>query len=142
MIQRCSESQDESVALRAATWWLEHCQPQHFAVSRQLVEAVMVRTAEVDGKQTAVAFHQDPESAGKLEAERTARALAGYNVRFSTASGNKETRAKPVSAQAEADNVKLVRASAPLGQSMATRFPSFPSISQAQLLPPRHAKRS
>jgi hypothetical protein len=35
--------------------------------------------------------------------------LDGFNVRFATASGDKETRAKPVSAQAEAGNVKLVR---------------------------------
>ena len=30
-------------------------------------------------------------------------------MRFATASGDKETRAKPVSAQAEAGNVKIVR---------------------------------
>jgi hypothetical protein len=35
--------------------------------------------------------------------------LDGFNVRFAPATGDKETRAKPVSAQAEAGNVKLVR---------------------------------
>ena len=44
-----------------------------------------------------------------MEAEHTARALDGFNVRFATATGNKEIRAKPVSAQCEAGNVKLVR---------------------------------
>jgi phage terminase large subunit-like protein len=52
---------------------------------------------------------QDPGSAGVAEAQATARALDGSNVRFATASGDKETRAKPISAQAEAGNVKLVR---------------------------------
>ena len=52
---------------------------------------------------------QDPGSAGVAEAQSTARALDGYDVRFGTATGDKETRAKPVSAQAEAGNVKLVR---------------------------------
>jgi predicted phage terminase large subunit-like protein len=52
---------------------------------------------------------QDPGSAGVAEAQATARALDGFNVRFVPATGDKETRAKPVSAQAEAGNVKIVR---------------------------------
>ena len=52
---------------------------------------------------------QDPGSAGVAEAQSTARALDGCNVRFATASGDKETRAKPISAQAEAGNVRIVR---------------------------------
>ena len=69
----------------------------------------MVSTAAADGKQTVVAFHQDPASAGKMEAEHSSRALDGFNVRYETATGSKETRAKPISAQAEAGNVKVVR---------------------------------
>jgi phage terminase large subunit-like protein len=41
--------------------------------------------------------------------QATARALDGYNVRFATASGDKEARAKPISAMAEAGSVKRVR---------------------------------
>jgi predicted phage terminase large subunit-like protein len=52
---------------------------------------------------------QDPGFAGVSEAQATARVLDAFNVRFDTASGDKETRAKPVSAQAEAGNIKLVR---------------------------------
>jgi hypothetical protein len=44
-----------------------------------------------------------------FEAQATARALDGFDVRFNTTSANKETRAKPVSAQCEAGNVKIVR---------------------------------
>jgi phage terminase large subunit-like protein len=52
---------------------------------------------------------QDPASAGKFEAQHTARVLDGFDVRFEAATGDKETRAKPISAQCEAGNVKLVR---------------------------------
>jgi predicted phage terminase large subunit-like protein len=73
------------------------------------VEQAMLNCANQDGRQTTVAFMQDPGSAGVAEAQATARALDGFNVRFAPATGDKETRAKPVSAQAEAGNVKLVR---------------------------------
>ncbi|HEX4265656.1 MAG TPA: phage terminase large subunit [Verrucomicrobiae bacterium] len=73
------------------------------------VEKAMRDCAEQDGRHTTVAFMQDPGSAGKGEAQATARALDGFNVRFATATGDKETRAKPVSAQAEAGNIKIVR---------------------------------
>jgi predicted phage terminase large subunit-like protein len=78
--------------------------------SPHTVERAMQNCARQDGKGTTVAFMQDPGSAGVAEAQATARALDGFNVRFTTASGDKETRAKPVSAQAEAGNVKIVRA--------------------------------
>jgi predicted phage terminase large subunit-like protein len=77
--------------------------------SPHAVEQAMKNCARQDPKGTIVAFMQDPGSAGVNEAQATARALDGFNVRFATASGDKETRAKPVSAQAEAGNVKLVR---------------------------------
>lgn len=78
--------------------------------SPHVVERAMRACAEQDGIRTVVAYMQDPGSAGVAEAQATARALDGFNVRFATATGDKETRAKPVSAQAEAGNVKLVRA--------------------------------
>ena len=62
-----------------------------------------------DGAGTTVAFMKDPGSAGVAEAQAAARALDGFDVRFAPATGDKETRAKPVSAQAEAGNVKRVR---------------------------------
>jgi predicted phage terminase large subunit-like protein len=73
------------------------------------VEKLMCQCAESDGRNTTVSYHQDPGSAGVAEAQAAARALDGFNVRFKTATGDKETRAKPVSAQAEAGNVKIVR---------------------------------
>jgi len=67
------------------------------------------RGAETLRKPFRVAYMQDPGSAGVSEAQATARTLDGYNVRFATASGDKETRAKPISAQCEAGNVKIIR---------------------------------
>jgi predicted phage terminase large subunit-like protein len=77
--------------------------------SPHAVERAMQTCARQDGPATAIGYMQDPGSAGVAEAQSTARALDGCNVRFATATGDKETRAKPVSAQAEAGNVKLVR---------------------------------
>jgi len=73
------------------------------------VEKSMLNCARQDGQQTVVAYAQDPGSAGVSEAQATASALSGFNVRFATVTGDKETRAKPVSAQCEAGNVKIVR---------------------------------
>lgn len=73
------------------------------------VEKEMKRCAQADGQSTIVAFMQDPGSAGVNEAQATARMLDGFSVKFSPATGDKETRAKPISAQCEAGNVKIVR---------------------------------
>jgi predicted phage terminase large subunit-like protein len=73
------------------------------------VEKAMRDCAEQDGRNTTVAFMQDPGSAGVAEAQATTRALDGFCVKFAPATGSKEIRAKPVSAQAEAGNIKLVR---------------------------------
>jgi len=79
-----------------------------FATPRA-VEKSMQTCASQDGIGTVVAYAQDPASAGRWEAMATATALDGYNVRFAVASGSKEVRAKPISAQCEAGNVRLVR---------------------------------
>ena len=73
------------------------------------VERAMLRCAQTDPAGTIVAYMQDPGSAGVAEAQATARALDGFRIKFAVASGDKETRARPVSAQAEAGNVKVVR---------------------------------
>lgn len=73
------------------------------------VEKEMLRCAQADGPQTIIAYLQDPGSAGVAEAQSTARTLDGFTVKFAPASGDKETRAKPVSAQCEAGNVKIIR---------------------------------
>jgi predicted phage terminase large subunit-like protein len=72
-------------------------------------ERVVKQTAESDGKNVAIVIEQEPGSGGKESAENTIRMLAGYNVRADRATGDKFERMQPMSAQAEAGNVKIVR---------------------------------
>lgn len=66
-------------------------------------------TAELDGKDVAVAMWQDPGQAGKSDAANFVKLLDGWDVETRPTSADKETFAKPMSAQAEAGNVVLVR---------------------------------
>jgi predicted phage terminase large subunit-like protein len=88
------------------------------------VEQAMLNCAAADGRGTTVAYMEDPGSAGKNEAQATARALDGYVVKFAPATGDKETRAKPISAQAEAGNVKIVRG--PWNEEFVRVLENFP----------------
>lgn len=72
------------------------------------VERLMVNTAYQDGPETLISFPQDPGQAGKAQVQYLTRALQGFNVRSSPETGDKTTRALPLSAQAEAGNVFLV----------------------------------
>lgn len=78
-------------------------------VSAHRVETAIVTTAGQDGKAVQIGWMQDPGSAGKGEAEALGRALVGYHFKYAPATGDKATRASPVSSQAEAGNIKIVR---------------------------------
>lgn len=82
---------------------------QRFQATSFSVEERMRAIASQDGKSVRIGVEQDPGQAGKSEANYLVRALAGYDVRVYPATKDKETRAKPVSSQAEAGNVKIVR---------------------------------
>lgn len=73
------------------------------------VERLILGTAQSDGRSTTVSIPQDPGQAGKAQVAAFARLLAGFNCRFSPESGDKESRALPVSAQAEVGNIKIVK---------------------------------
>lgn len=73
------------------------------------VERLMVNTASQDGKDVRGSIPQDPGQSGKAQAQYLVRQLAGFSYRFSPETGDKQTRALPLSAQAEAGNVMLVR---------------------------------
>jgi predicted phage terminase large subunit-like protein len=73
------------------------------------IEQLVKNTAELDGHRCIVGIEQDPGQAGVAEADSYVRLLAGWNVRRYKPTGDKVTRAQPLSAQAEAGNVKLVR---------------------------------
>jgi predicted phage terminase large subunit-like protein len=72
------------------------------------VRETIKNTASQDGVRTEVALAKDPGQAGVVEAQDLISYLRGF-VAFAIAeSGDKETRAKPFSAQAEAGNVKIL----------------------------------
>jgi predicted phage terminase large subunit-like protein len=75
------------------------------------VERAIKNTASRDGIRVTIGIEQDPGQAGKMESDYYVRALAGYDIRVYPVSKSKLTRAKPASAQAEAGNIKLIRAS-------------------------------
>lgn len=72
------------------------------------VEEMIKAIASQDGRDVMVGIEQDPGQAGKAEARLQARNLAGYNVRLNAVKENKATRARMVSAQAEAGNFFVV----------------------------------
>lgn len=72
------------------------------------VEALVKQTAAQDGPSVQIALEQEPGSSGKIASSYLTRALAGYNVRSVTVTGDKVSRAMPFLAQAEAGNVRLV----------------------------------
>jgi predicted phage terminase large subunit-like protein len=73
------------------------------------VKELIVTTAANDPPGTIVGLEVDPGAAGKFEVAEYVTALAGFDIRCVPPWGDKVTRAKPVSVQAEAKNVKLVR---------------------------------
>ncbi|ACL58466.1 phage terminase large subunit [Methylobacterium nodulans] len=72
------------------------------------VERMIVNTAQQDGRDCRISLPQDPGQAGKAQAQYLIRQLEGFVVRATPESGDKVTRAEPVSAQAEAGNIVLV----------------------------------
>lgn len=89
------------------------------------VEDLIKNVASHDGRNTRIMSQQDPGSAGVLEAHSFVRMLSGYDVRTSVTSKDKLTRAKPVSAQAEVGNIKVLRA--PWNQEFFDELENFPS---------------
>lgn len=80
--------------------------------------------ASQDGKRCAIGIEQDPAQAGEAESLAYVRMLDGYNVRRFPARVDKVTRAQPVSAQAEAGNVVIVRG--PWNDSLLNELEAFP----------------
>jgi predicted phage terminase large subunit-like protein len=73
------------------------------------VETELLKTAETDGNHVSIALPQDPAQAGKSQVSNLAKLLVGYDARFKLQSGDKITRFKAFSAQAEAGNVLVLR---------------------------------
>lgn len=88
------------------------------------VESLIKAVASHDSNQVMVMSQQDPGSAGVAEAHNFVKMLAGYNVKTVLTSKDKLTRAKPVSAQAEVGNIKILRA--PWNDEFFRELENFP----------------
>lgn len=75
------------------------------------VETAIRNTAALDSKAVKLGLPQDPGQAGKAQAAYFVRQFAGYHVTTERESGDKVTRFGPFSSQAQAGNIKILRAS-------------------------------
>ncbi|MFE1602093.1 phage terminase large subunit [Methylobacterium sp. ID0610] len=89
------------------------------------VVRLILATAAEDGPACRIALPQDPGQAGKAQAEDLIRQLAGYDARASPESGDKLTRAAPVSAQGEAGNLLLL--DGPWNAAFLDELAAFPN---------------
>jgi predicted phage terminase large subunit-like protein len=86
------------------------CDMRHFRASNLEIQNVIRQTAEIDGKEIPIYMEQEPGSSGKsLIDEYARRVLNGFAFYGDKPSGDKVTRATPVSAAAERGNVKILR---------------------------------
>ena len=83
----------------------------HVRKKSQKVRELVLRTANNDGFGVRIGLSQDPGQAGKEQAESYTRELAGYTVKTIRETGDKAVRAEPFSAQWQAGNVDVLRAS-------------------------------
>jgi|TARA_R110002072_G_scaffold86176_9_gene194574 predicted phage terminase large subunit-like protein len=74
------------------------------------VRRAIATTAQSDGQAVQISLPQDPGQAGKVQAQDFARLLAGWRLTIERETGDKVTRAEPAAAQAEAGNIKLLKA--------------------------------
>jgi predicted phage terminase large subunit-like protein len=89
------------------------------------VELQVRQTAELDGKHIPVFGEQEPGASGKSMIDHyTRRVLPGWAFRGVLSTGSKEVRANPFSSQAEAGNVKLLRA--PWNEAFLSELSLFP----------------
>jgi len=74
-------------------------------------DALMKATAQGDGRALKQSIPQDPGQAGKTQVAAFAALLTGHTLHFSTESGDKVIRARPLASQVNAGNVVMLRAS-------------------------------
>lgn len=103
-------------------YYVEHV--ERFRVDASMVKGRVRNTASGDGTGTSVRLTQDPGQAGKFQVKDYVAGLAGYQIKYSTASGDKSTRATPFASQVQAGNVKLVRG--PWNEAYLAELENFP----------------
>lgn len=107
----------------------------HFRGTPLEVEQTISATSESDRQnwgRVQVALEQDPGQAGKAEISRYQRMLAGHNVRAYTVHKDKRTRAEPLSAQTEAQNVYLLER--PWNEKLLNELEGFPDMAHDDIV--------
>ncbi|BAQ44387.1 phage terminase large subunit [Methylobacterium aquaticum] len=97
-------------------------------VSAGKLEEMLINTARQDAQaigDVRISLPQDPGGAGKFQASYLVGKLIGFNARATPETGDKETRALPVSAQAEAGNITLVKGA--WNEAFLDEVSSFPN---------------
>lgn len=110
------------LGLQGGVYYVEHVMRGRWGPGQ--VEQIVRQAAEMDGRACAISFEQEPGAAGKLFTAGLVKALAGWSARSVPATGDKVTRAMPFLAQAEAGNVRLVRA--PWNEAWLEEVVAFP----------------
>ena len=94
--------------------------------SSNATEQLIKQTAQLDGKYVKVRMEQEPGSSGiTVIDDYRRRVLMGYDFAGIPSTGPKELRANPVASQAEAGNIKIVRA--PWNVALLDELELFPS---------------
>jgi predicted phage terminase large subunit-like protein len=83
------------------------------------------RKTKADTTRCVCRIPQDPGQAGKDQAEQYLGALPGYPVRAVRPTGDKETRAEPMSSAFQIDKIKIVRG--PWNDTLIERLSGFPA---------------
>jgi predicted phage terminase large subunit-like protein len=103
-------------------FYIEHV--ERFRDNPSKVDGAIKNTALQDGYGTHIRLAQDPGQAGKSQAQNQIKMLSGFVVKAKPVTGDKETRAKPLSSQVEAGNVRLVRGK--WNEAFLTELENFP----------------
>jgi predicted phage terminase large subunit-like protein len=96
------------------------------------VQNAIKNTASQDGTLCKVGIEQDPGQAGVSEVDLLIRMLSGFNVKAYRATKDKVTRASPVSAQAEAGNIRVLRA--PWNEDFFRELENFPEAAHDDIV--------
>lgn len=89
------------------------------------VQTIIKNTAILDGISTRIGIEEDPGQAGVSEASHLTRVLQGFNVKRNRVTKDKVTRSLPASAQAEAGNIRILKAA--WNEAFFKELESFPS---------------
>ena len=106
---------------------LASCRDEHGAV-----RALVLASAELDGRETRIRIPQDPGQAGKAQAADDVRSLAGYTVTTKPVTGDKVTRFGPVATQASprstgGERGRFVIVRAPWNEELIHELEQFPN---------------